>query len=1147
MKIHFHKAARLGELVVSAIFNKAAARVLPDRENEAKKRGERVMRSLQIGILFLLLTQLFACGQVVGWPSADRTAPTVSSTTPVNSATGVAFNASISATFSEAMDPLTITPATFTLLDGTTPVSGAVSYVGVTATFDPTDNLDPDTTYTARIGNTVTDQAGNAMAVDYVWSFTTGTTQDATPPRVSSTTPVNNATDVAFNAPIAATFSEAMDPLTITTATFTLLDGTTPVPGAVIYVGVTAIFTPTISLHSSTLYTATITSGVKDLAGNAMVEDYVWSFTTGTIPDTTPPRVSSTTPLNNATDVAFNAPIAATFSEAMNPLTISTATFTLLDGTIPVSGAVIYVGVTAIFTPIINLNPNTLYTATITSGVTDLAGNAMVEDYVWSFTTGTAPDTTPPRVSSTTPVNGATAVAFNTSISATFSEAMNPLTITTATFTLLDGPTPVSGTVSYVGVTATFDPTDNLDPDTTYTARIGNTVTDQAGNAMTVDYVWSFTTGTAPDTTPPRVSSTTPANGEVAVAFNAHITATFSKVMNPLTITTATFTLLDGPTPVLGAVTYIGVTAIFTPTTSLDPDTQYTATIASTVTDLAGNAMVEDYVWTFTTGPVPDTQRPSVTFTVPTDDATGAATDGNITAVFSEAMNPLTITTVNFTVQQGDTPVAGAVTYANVTATFNPTSALAANTTYSATITTAARDLAGNSLVRNFVWNFRTGATSDTTRPTVISTIPGDEATDVVLDTNVSATFNEAMDSLTLTTATFTLFDGTTPIEGTVTQTGNTVIFNPASDLDSDTEYTAAITNEATDLAGNALAENYVWSFTTGTALDPIAPTVILTNPDDLATDVPVDATVNATFSEAMGPLTITTATFKVAGPDATEVMGTVFYDMPSMIGAFTPEDDLLPDTTYTATITIGAMDLAGSALEADYVWSFSTGATPSGLMPVDLGTLSTFVAVAGAGLTNSNSSGATTLNGDVGLSPTATCLGDGSPCTLTNPVINGTLYANDPEGVAAQAKVDLTAAYVDATSRPVGTTVNDVSGMVLLPGVYTSDSTMSIAVGGTVTLDGQGDANAVWIFQIGSSLTVNNDAQVLLINGAKAKNVFWAIFASSTLGSNVSFQGSVLAGAANSVGTDSVVVGRLLCTTGQITLLSNTITLPPL
>src|SRR5690606_16778346 len=115
----------------------------------------------------------------------------------------------------------------------------------------------------------------------------------------------------------------------------------------------------------------------------------------------------------------------------------------------------------------------------------------------------------------------------------------------------------------------------------------------------------------------------------------------------------------------------------------------------------------------------------------------------------------------------------------------------------------------------------------------------------------------------------------------------------------------------------------------------------------------------------------------------------------------------------------------------------------------INLRSLRTFVAVAGAGLTSSHSSGITTLNGDVGLYPTATCMSDGSICSLGNPQINGTLYLADPEGVAMQAKVDLTAAYVEARAQPPGTTVNDISGMVLAPGVYTSGSTMSIAVGG--------------------------------------------------------------------------------------------------
>lgn len=211
----------------------------------------------------------------------------------------------------------------------------------------------------------------------------------------------------------------------------------------------------------------------------------------------------------------------------------------------------------------------------------------------------------------------------------------------------------------------------------------------------------------------------------------------------------------------------------------------------------------------------------------------------------------------------------------------------------------------------------------------------------------------------------------------------------------------------------------------------------------------------------------------------------------------------------------------------------------------INLRSLGTFVAVAGAGLTSSNSSGITTLDGDVGLYPTATCMSDGSICSLNNPLITGTLYLADAQGVAEQAKVDLTAAYVEARARPPGTTVNDISGMTLAPGVYTSASTMSIAVGGVVTLDAGGDANATWVFQIGSSLTVNNSAQVLLINDANAANVFWACGASSTLGSNVDFKGTVMADASNSVGTDSVVVGRLLSMTGMVTLLSNTITLP--
>ncbi len=624
------------------------------------------------------------------------------------------------------------------------------------------------------------------------------------------------------------------------------------------------------------------------------------------------------------------------------------------------------------------------------------------------------------------------------------------------------------------------------------------------------------------------------------------IEAIFSEEMNPLTITAATFTVTVGGLPVLGNVSFSGVTAVFTPTLRLSPNTVYVATITTVASDLAGNALEANEVWTFLTGENPDEIAPSVTFTAPEDDAGNIPVDTQIAAIFSEEMDALTITTTSFSVQQLGIVVPGVVSYAGVTATFSPTSSLAANTIYSAVITTIATDLQGNALAFNYVWNFETGAIQDATVPFVILTNPEDGDIDVVLDTSVSATFNEVMDPLSLNPLSFAIEDGVGAIDGLVTSIGSTVLFEPTTPLLPNTLYTATITTEATDLTGNPLESDYVWTFTTGALLDLLAPSVIFTNPEDLATNVPTGTSVNATFSEDMDPLAISTATFKVAGPGLNEVMGTVIYDALTRIATFTPSIELQPDTEYTATIAIEASDLAGTPLLADYVWTFSTGQlVASGPGGLNLGSLTTFVAVAGAGLTNSNSSGITILNGDVGLSPTATCLGDGSPCSAINPVINGTLYANDPGGIAAKAKVDLTAAYVEGFALPPGTTVNDISGLTLPPGVYTSGSTMSIAVGATVTLDGQGDSNAVWVFQIGSSLTVNNNAKVLLVNGAKAGNVFWVAFASSTLGSNVDFSGNVLAGASNSVGTDSRVLGRLLCITGQITLLSNTITLP--
>src|SRR6202011_2344044 len=115
-------------------------------------------------------------------------------------------------------------------------------------------------------------------------------------------------------------------------------------------------------------YTATITTGAKDPAGVALAANYVWNFTTAGVLDTTRPTVTSTSPNNGATNVTLGNALTVTFSKAMNPLTISNATFTLSQGNTPVAGTVSYAGLTAIFTPATSLVPSAGFTATITAG-----------------------------------------------------------------------------------------------------------------------------------------------------------------------------------------------------------------------------------------------------------------------------------------------------------------------------------------------------------------------------------------------------------------------------------------------------------------------------------------------------------------------------------------------------------------------------------------------------------------------------------------------------------------------------------------------------------------------------------------------------------------------------------------------------------
>lgn len=542
--------------------------------------------------------------------------------------------------------------------------------------------------------------------------LTTSANTDTTAPVVSSTVPIIDAGQMAINSAVIVTFSEPMNPLTISAATFILKQGETPVPGTVSCSHVSAMFVPESSLTVNTPYTVTITTGAKDYAGNALADDYIWSFQTGEVVDTVPPAVSSTIPITATSGVAINGAITVIFSEAMNPLSVTKLTFKLYQGSKPVSGTVSYSLVSAVFVPKNKLALNTVYTATITAGVKDLAGNLLEKNYTWSWTTGNNPDILAPTVSNTIQDNGEENIPINTKVGVTFSEPMDPLTITNLTLVMKKGETPVSGIVTCSGVTAVFVPAGNLAYKTVYTVEISTGVKDLAGNAMAAPFIWSFTTGKDPDIIAPMVIGTMHDDDAINIPVNTKVGAIFSEAMDPLTITNLTFTLLQGDTQVSGIITYSGVSAVFVPEENLAYNTAYTVTVTSGVKDLAGNALAAPYELSWTTGEAPDTTAPTVIMTQPVSGAVDVAVDTVITVVFSEMLDPLTVTNVFLTLKKDTIPVSGTVTYSGVTAVFKPSARLSVGVVYTGTITTNVKDLAGNTLTSNYNISFTTGIDS---------------------------------------------------------------------------------------------------------------------------------------------------------------------------------------------------------------------------------------------------------------------------------------------------------------------------------------------------------------------------------------------------------------------------------------------------
>ena len=216
----------------------------------------------------------------------------------------------------------------------------------------------------------------------------------------------------------------------------------------------------------------------------------------------------------------------------------------------------------------------------------------------------------------------------------------------------------------------------------------------------------------------------------------------------------------------------------------------------------------------------------------------------------------------------------------------------------------------------------------------------------------------------------------------------------------------------------------------------------------------------------------------------------------------------------------------------------FTTAAMASEA-PVNLRSAANFAVLAGTTVTNVPGDG-TAIIGDLGVSP-------GTAVTGFPPgIVVGTIHAGD--AVAAQAQLDLTTAYNDAAGRSTApiTVSGNIGGMTLTPGLYKSTSSLAIS-SGDLTLDAQGDLNAVFIFQIASTLTTTSGRKVILSGGAKASNIFWQVGSSATFGTTSVFKGTILANISITFTTGASLDGRALARTGAVSLGANNIVANPI
>ena len=728
-------------------------------------------------------------------------------------------------------------------LKGTKPVLGQERTSSDTITFTP-DALDAGTTYTATASFLHQDDNGNLVTEEYDWDFTTegGTTNpapnaDTIAPTVQGITPSIGETDVAVNTKITIKFSEPIDPDTLDNVSVFYTDTDTVfVTGTWQIDGNVATLLPNMDFPSNMQIWVMVSTGVTDLAGNALAQRFFWDFTTsadtsGTPPtvDTAVPTLEGITPTVGEKNVAVDVRIKLVFSEAIDPASLPTGIRIHEPGGDLLAGDWKTRKNSVIFTPQKPLQYEAQYWVFLTTNVMDLAGNNYPDNFDWDFTTEKAPlplDTTPPTLAKLSPGIGDNNVPIDAKIVVGFSEPIALSSIANHTGARVHGPdgAVLEGVWSTRGNDIIFTPADPLEPGgAQYIYFLTPGITDLAGNPAAIDTNVVFHTEQAApptDTTPPTLAKLSPGVGASNVPIDAKVVVSFSEPIALSSIANHTGARVHGPDGAVleGVWSTRGNDIIFTAAAPLEAGgAQYIYFLTPGITDLAGNPTDVDINIVFHTEnmmppPPTDTTPPTLAKLSPGIGDNNVPIDAKIVVGFSE---PIALSSIaNHTGARVHGPsgavLEGVWSTSGNDIIFTPAAPLeAGGAQYIYILTPGITDLAGNpaNIDTNVVFHTESPPLpTDSTPPTLAGLIPGVGARNVPIDAKIVVSFSEPIALSSIANHTGARVHGPSGalVDGLWSTNGNKIIFTPAAPLEpGGAQYIYSLTPGITDLAGN--------------------------------------------------------------------------------------------------------------------------------------------------------------------------------------------------------------------------------------------------------------------------------------------------------------------------------------------------------